>query len=94
LKQKLPPPLAKRTKGVYPQLPDRNRDINRYHGTRIAAAHRPYAEATARRLELPLVMVILETAPPSQCQACALPKTRREVEIQITATVVLGLKPN
>jgi SRSO17 transposase len=36
-----------------------------------------------------MTMVILETASPSQCQACALPKTRREVEIQITATVVL-----
>src|SRR5262249_52660228 len=89
LKQKLLPPPAKRTKGVYPQLPDRNRGFDRHHGARIAAAHYPCAEAPAHRPELPLGLVTLETSPPSQRQTRPLSKTRREVGIQITATVVL-----
>jgi hypothetical protein len=71
------------------QLPDRNRDIDRYHGARITAPHHPYAEATACEPELPLGMVILEATSPSPRRASALSKTRREVEVQTTATVVL-----
>src|SRR5262249_27208068 len=92
LKQKLLPPPAKRTKGVYPQLPDRNRGFDRHHGARIAAAHYPCAEAPAHRPELPLGLVTLETSPPSQRQTRPLSKTSRKVGIQITATVVLGCR--
>src|SRR5277367_7147620 len=78
------PPLAKRTKGVYPPLFEGMRDTRRHQRARIAAAHRPSAFKRTARSEFPLELVGLATPSPSRGQARPLSE-----ENALSTTVVL-----
>jgi hypothetical protein len=74
--------LTKRTKGVYPPLPDRNHHFCCDQRARIAQAHHKLAKASTLQHGLPLALVILAPPPPSRGKRAHYRKQKAKLQRQ------------